>query len=380
MTAGDARPPAPAPALPDRTRRPSSPSAALPARPWRPPDPSPDLLARAWRRWGVKLEPEGAGGVRPHLLGGSHCRVYGLDGAAPWRVLRLDRDGWFRRGTLHGELDWVRHLARQAVPVCAPLPSCGRRWVERLHDDRAEGAGAGGRYLATCFQRAHGAAVGCSHAELWNAELFRLCGRTLGQIHAASRTFRPRRRLRRRWGNRSFAWLARRALGHGDRAVLRRIADYHRRFARLSRAPADYGVIHGDFQPGNFHVHAGRIEVFDFGSAAYGWYAADIAISLWATLLERAAGGETALEPHARAYIVPFLRGYREVLNPTGAAFEHLGDFVDYFNLSIHVAFAACPTASGALRERVSRHARSGSPCLDLDFASLLSASADAGC
>jgi amicoumacin kinase len=326
-----------------------------------PPSPLPALPARAFALWGVD-------GAAPQPLGGSQCLVFGLDREDPWIVLRLELGGWGRLLSLRTELDWLCHLARRGAPVSAPLPSLHGRLVERLHD------GAGRRYLATCLRRACGEPVDSLRSEVWNPALFRLCGGTLGQIHASSRGFTLRLgACPRHLNSRGFVWLARRVLPRGDGAVLRRIERYCARFARLPRGHADYGLIHADFHQGNYCLDGNRIEVFDFGNARCGWYAADVAISLYASLLDRVGRGETRLEPYASAYFVPFLRGYTEVTGPLGVAFEHLGDFVEFFNLSILVSFFAAPRApAGRLFEFVSERARSGKPCLDLDFGKLM--------
>jgi Ser/Thr protein kinase RdoA (MazF antagonist) len=42
----------------------------------------------------------------------------------------------------------------------------------------------------------------------------------------------------------------------------------------------DYGLVHGDLNPTNFHVNDGQLTLFDFDDCAYNWFINDIAIAL----------------------------------------------------------------------------------------------------
>jgi len=158
-----------------------------------------------------------------------------------------------------------------------------------------------------------------------------------------------------------------------ERGALGRIERYCRRLSRLPRGRGDFGLIHGDFHQGNYRLDGHRLQVFDFGGCSYCWFAFDIAISVYTSLLERVHRGEEDLERHARDYLVPFLRGYERANRLAPVWLELLPDFLELFNLSIFVAFFRSPSVqpSHRLVDFVGRRARGGEPCLDLDFARL---------
>jgi Ser/Thr protein kinase RdoA (MazF antagonist) len=51
-------------------------------------------------------------------------------------------------------------------------------------------------------------------------------------------------------------------------------------FEHLTPTVDDYGLVHGDLNPTNFHVNDNQITLFDFDDCAYKWFINDIAIAL----------------------------------------------------------------------------------------------------
>ncbi len=52
------------------------------------------------------------------------------------------------------------------------------------------------------------------------------------------------------------------------------------RFSHITPTTDDYGLVHGDLNPTNFHVNDGQLILFDFDDCAYNWFINDIAIAL----------------------------------------------------------------------------------------------------
>ncbi|HEY0512618.1 MAG TPA: phosphotransferase [Thermoanaerobaculia bacterium] len=326
------------------------------------PPPEREVLQRAFELWGAEASC-------PELLGGSNCWVYALDRADGKRVLRLTPDtGPSRTGQVRAELDWLCYLARRDAPVCAPSTSLQGRLVERLGGEHD-----GGVYLVSAFQRARGKPVYSSHPEVWTPELFEICGRTLGELHALSKDFVPDPDARREgWSAPGLVALARQALPLAERGALSTLERCCERISELSCGRDDYGLIHGDFHQGNYWLNGHRLEVFDFDGCAYCWFGFDIAISLLASLLDHVDRGERRLEGHARAYFSHFMRGYVRENRLASAWAERLGDFLQVFNLLIFVSFfRSSKRPAGKLFDFVSEHARSGEPCINLDFSRL---------
>jgi Ser/Thr protein kinase RdoA (MazF antagonist) len=323
-------------------------------------EPDAEILARAFQWWGVEAGSH-------ELLGGSRCRVYAFRRENADLVLRLMSPDPGRGLQMSNAMEWVDYLARHEASICAPVLSLRGRSLEVVRN------GFGRGYVAAVFQRVGGTPVTSLQSDRWTPALFELCGRTLGEIHALSKRFKPPRfgLGRYRWTGSGVVRLARRVLPAAEHRVLDRIERYCREFSRLPRERDDFGLIHGDFHQGNYHLDGDRLRVFDFGGCTYGWYACDIAVSVYASLLDRVQRGEENLERHARAYFVPFLRGYGKATRLAPMWLDRISDFLQLFNLSIFVALSESKQASGPLFEFVAECARSGRPCLDVDFAQL---------
>ena len=101
--------------------------------------------------------------------------------------------------------------------------------------------------------------------------------------------------------------------------------------ATLPRDPTVYGLLHFDFNDGNFHIdyETGRLTVFDFDNTCTGWYMFDLA-SLWLSGM-----GWTQFEPDAGkrhafmdAYFVSVLEGYRSEMDVDESLLAQLPLFI----------------------------------------------------
>ncbi len=343
----------------------TSPVAPRAAARW--PLPKPEILQQAFALWGGSAALPG-----PELLGGSNCWVYALDRPDTHPetrlVLRLTPDdGPRRESQVQAELDWLCYLEAHKASVCAPSTSLQGRLVEQLGD------GPDGGYLASALRRARGKPVFSSHPEVWTPELFEICGRTLGELHALTKDFVPAPGARRGgWSGPGLVAMARQTLPPAERAVLRTLERCCEQLSELPRGRDDYGLIHGDFHQGNYWLDGSRLEVFDFDGCSYCWFGFDIAVSLLASLLDHVNRGERRLEGRARTYFSHFMRGYDRENRLAPVWIERLGDFLQVFNLLIFVSFfRSGEKPAGNLFDFVSARARSGEPCIDLDFGRL---------
>lgn len=70
---------------------------------------------------------------------------------------------------------------------------------------------------------------------------------------------------------------------------------------QIGKTKENYGLIHADFLPENILVHDGNLTLIDFDDCGYGWYAFEIAASLF----------PHADEPFFDALVAEYVRGYR---------------------------------------------------------------------
>jgi Ser/Thr protein kinase RdoA (MazF antagonist) len=177
---------------------------------------------------------------------------------------------------VQAELDFIEHLAAGGVRVSRPVSSTQGNLVEVIP--------AGGmRFIAAAFVKGRGMRVPDNDYRYRSGvpieEYFQNWGQVLGQMHRLAKSYVPPSPTVRRpewFGEAEFQRFA-------CRERLPTIAEKHDELlAELQALPRDvesYGLIHNDFNDGNFTVDYdnGNITVFDFDDACYCWFMVDLA-------------------------------------------------------------------------------------------------------
>jgi Ser/Thr protein kinase RdoA (MazF antagonist) len=208
---------------------------------------------------------------------GSANLVYeyaGKDGAAILRIsYRLDRS----TPQIQAELDFICHLATNGVRVATPIASLRGNLIETL--ETSAGAlnvvafrkGAGSRVPDNGYRYRDDAPI---------EEYYRNWGQALGQMHAATRTFRPEGEARPNW------FVAMQTELDSTEKYADRLPKVYARIrttlTEISTLPQDrdaFGLIHADFNDGNFTVDYsnGNMTVFDFDDCCYFHFIYDLA-------------------------------------------------------------------------------------------------------
>jgi Ser/Thr protein kinase RdoA (MazF antagonist) len=202
--------------------------------------------------------------------------VYQYESDGQQRILRISFRSDRTMELIQAELHFVNYLAEGGVRVSKPIPSHNGNFVETFQ--------AGGiTFHAVSFVRGRGMRVpdnGYRYREgVSTNEYFKNWGQMLGQMHRLTKTYKPPSDSIRRpeW----HTWEYYSGFPYADRLpVIKK--KYDQLIAELYALPKDvdsYGLIHNDFNDGNFTVDYdnGDITVFDFDDCCYFWFMYDIA-------------------------------------------------------------------------------------------------------
>ncbi|HET9221881.1 MAG TPA: phosphotransferase, partial [Roseiflexaceae bacterium] len=163
-------------------------------------------------------------------------------------ILRLTAPSFRSCSDNRAELEYLQHLDGCGVRVNVPLASRSGALLEQVAvGDRS--------LLASLFTWAPGEFVDRDSA-IWGAPFFRAWGAALGNIHRASRSFRPAGAARRwHWFEEGLIADARSLIPVDDRLSLHELETLLGWFARLPVTDQIYGMTHADFGPRNFNYH-----------------------------------------------------------------------------------------------------------------------------
>ncbi len=252
------------------------------------------VLQEVLRRFGA--EP---GSIK--ALNGFESFIYEYTRNGQELVLRVTHSGRRSPAEIEGEIDWLNYLTDRDVPAARAVPSMNGNFVEVV-------PGANGfSFLAASFVKAAGGSA--RRPEIWNTTLFREMGRIMGRMHRLTKAYQPRNpSLKRPYIEIDFDGMER-FIPASETIVLEKAGAIRERLRHLPKDINSYGLIHFDFHRGNFFVDEGRITLFDFDDCLYGWFAADIAISLFYAVPHHCESKEDL--DNAARFMDYFMEGYR---------------------------------------------------------------------
>lgn len=161
---------------------------------------------------------------------------------------------------------FLRFLADNDAPVGKPAQSARGNYIELLP----------GGYYAAAQREAPGTAMS---QHLLDLSVYEAWGEALGKLHAAARRFQPDPASAYQFPTVQRFWRNIAATVRQSSPALQRVyaelTDYMR-----SLPPRDYGLIHGDYRPGNVIWDGSVARAIDFDEPNYHWYIADVARAL----------------------------------------------------------------------------------------------------
>lgn len=202
--------------------------------------------------------------------------VYHYDHEGQPRILRLSYRPDRTVELIQAELHFVEYLAAGGMRVSRPVPSVNGNLLELI-------PAAGLDFIAVSFVKGQGMRVpdnGYRYREgVPLKEYFQNWGQALGQMHRLAKTYQPLSDSVKRpeWHQ----WEYYSGFPYGERLPLIH-KKYDQLIAELHALPKDvdsYGLIHNDFNDGNFTVdyEDGDITVFDFDDSCYFWFVYELA-------------------------------------------------------------------------------------------------------
>ncbi len=217
----------------------------------------PELVRDLWHG-----EPESL-----RLVGQAYNIVYRFEVNGLGRYLRIGHIVLHPLNKVHHVMHFLRFLADNDVPVGQPVASVNGNYIETFGDG----------YYGSAQKEAPGTEIGLEHT---NLAVYEAWGKSLGKLHAVSRQYKPSPDIdyefptvQRFWKN--IELIINTQATSQIRDVYAELTEY------IDQLPDnDYGLIHGDYRPGNV-IWDGKIaRTVDFDEPNYHWYLADISRAL----------------------------------------------------------------------------------------------------
>ena len=210
-------------------------------------------------------------------LDGFENFIYEFDKDNESFILRVSHSSRRTENQIIGELEWIKYLYDNGLNVSRGVLSSGKHLVESVKD------GNGGKFLVSVFYRAEGTPPW--EAE-WDPGFSEHYGEVIGKMHALSKNYVPAKPEWRRyeWDSPVNMDIYEKMPASEKKAMFffNKLMDH---FKTLPKDRASYGLIHQDAHGGNLFVDKGKICLFDFDDAVYGWFIYDIAMVIFYNMM-----------------------------------------------------------------------------------------------
>jgi Ser/Thr protein kinase RdoA (MazF antagonist) len=256
------------------------------------------------------------------FLAASQNFVYRVNHLGTSRIARVSVMRHRTFAEIGGELAWIEFLSQKGIPVCAAqLSVSGAKYEEIIF--------GGSSYLLAVFEEAAGRKI--ERCDL-SVDFCRRVGELIGRMHAAAieaneKGFKVCR------GD----WSSSRLITKDMTETKAPIGDEFRSSVSelvndISSIPPtsnNYGMLHGDVNMDNMHIQGGRIQIFDFDNAEYGYFLQDLAVMLYDSIYSKVV---TEVQPEALASRIAIfwdamLEGYRRFNPALSLSAKRLAEF-----------------------------------------------------
>jgi amicoumacin kinase len=284
-----------------------------------------ELLFQLFERFSVQTETY-------KKLGDFENYVYEVFQNGQPVILRLTHSSHRIKEEIQSELDWMNFLHQHQVNVPLAYESTNQKLVESIE------ASDGSYFYACVFTKAQGEPVKINSPK-FSEDLFYAWGKEIGKMHRVTKNYQPSERIVRRanWDEEDLLVNIEEYIPCGDTVIVEKTKELIRKIQTFPKNNDNFGLIHTDMHSGNFFFDDQEIHVFDFDDSCYLWFASDIAIPLYYSILY-GFGDKSKMEKmeFTLGFITAFTKGYESENALPEQWKEHLPYFLRLRDITLY--------------------------------------------
>jgi amicoumacin kinase len=247
-------------------------------------------------------------------------------------IFRLTHSSHRNIDEIQSELDWMNFLHQHKVNVPLAFESDNQKLVE------CKEAADGSYFYACVFTKAEGEPVKINSPKFTD-DLFYAWGKEIGKMHRVTRKYQPSEGIVRRasWDEEDLLLNIEKYIPSEDTIIVEKTKELMEKIQSFSKKNDNFGLIHTDMHSGNFFFDDKEIHVFDFDDSCYLWFASDIAIPLYYSILY-GYGDKSKMEKmeFAKEFLSAFMEGYESENTLPEKWKEHLPYFLRLRDITLY--------------------------------------------
>jgi Ser/Thr protein kinase RdoA (MazF antagonist) len=197
--------------------------------------------------------------------------------------------------------------------------------------------------MCVVYEKARGALAETLLFDQWNSQLIENLGRAVGRMHALAKRYHPMKATltRPEWDQIGNCFNPGEGLDPLQAAILERKTEVMQLIQALPRDPGDYGLIHSDLHLGNIMVDlpTNLVTILDFDDCCQGWYAMDIAMTLFDILVVYPVADKVRF---AGEFLTDYLKGYLQETDLSRFSIECLPHFLKLLEIGFIPRCTGC--------------------------------------
>lgn len=292
--------------------------------------------------------------------------VYQYESEGTEYILRITHSSHRSMDQVRGELEFIDHLAKGGANVIVPILSRNGELVEKIE------VTDGSEFYVISYKKALGEYI---PYEKRTDEVFRLWGKTIGQMHRLTREFMPSKPQFKRisWFEDDI-YIPENYITGKDADILEKFNKLLKYVHKLPVEDNSYGLIHSDIHAGNIVWDGKNIKVFDFDDAMYQFFISDLAIVFYYATQRWHLHGEDRdlLRQRAEQMITPLFEGYNEEYSLDKKWFKEITTFIKLRDFVIYSIFSKKSDGIGEIGQKklleAGHRLRNEIDLIDMDF------------
>jgi Ser/Thr protein kinase RdoA (MazF antagonist) len=188
------------------------------------------------------------------------------------------------------------------------------------------------------YEKARGVLAECLSFDQWNSRLVEKLGRSVGRMHALAKRYQPvdAAFIRPEWDQIGNCFNPGDGLDQSQASILKRKSEVMQLIRALPKRTGDYGLIHSDLHLANIMVDlpANAVTILDFDDCCRGWYAMDIAMTLFDILVVYPVADKASF---ASQFLADYLIGYRQETDLSQFSTVNLPHFLKLLEIGVYI-------------------------------------------